>query len=273
MEEQKKCDCGCDCGENCNCKHKSYKIWSKFITLILVLGVIALGALSILKDKILNDNNIVSVTAEGSVFAKPDIATINLGVKTEIKKEAQLAVKEGADKMNNIIEKMKKLEIDEKDIKTTAYSLSPSYVYPRDGGQATIAGYELYQEVSIKIRNLDKIGDVIKESSTIGANQIGNVAFTIDDEEGLKALARAEAIEKAKEKARQIEKESGINLGKIVGVYESDYIYPMYDSRAYGMGGNEMMAKEAVPEVAVSPTINPGESEVKLNVTLTYKVK
>ena len=269
MEEEKQCNCDCDTTKKCCCKSK---IWSKFLTFVLIVGVITLGALAILKDKMLNDNNLVTVTAEGKVFAKPDIATINLGIKTDVKKDAQTAVKEGADKMNNIIDKMKKLGIDEKDIKTTAYSLNPSYVYPRDGGQAQIAGYELYQQISIKIRNLDKIGEVIKESANVGANQIGNVEFTIDDTDALKSMARAEAIKKAKEKAREIEKESGINLGKIVGVYEGDYVYPMYESRS-AMGAGDMMAKSITPEVAVSPIINPGESEVRLNVTLTYKVK
>lgn len=267
MEEQK----NCNCGDSCNCKTK---IWSKFLTLILLLGVISLGIIAILKDKIADNNNLVNISAEGKIFAKPDIATINLGIKTEVKKQAQEAVKEGAEKMNNIVEKMKKIGVDEKDIKTTAYSLSPSYVYPKDSGRAQIAGYELYQQIAVKIRNLEKIGDVIKESSDIGANQIGNVDFTIDDEEGLKALARAEAIKKAKEKASAIEKESGINLGKIVGVYESDYMYPMYETKSYAGAGEIMESKSmAVPEITVSPTINPGESEVKLNVTLTYKVK
>ncbi len=269
MEENKKCDCGCDCNsDNSNCS----KVWSKFLTFILLVGVIGLGVVAILKDKISNENNLVTVVAEGSVFAKPDIATVNLGIKTEVKKQAQDVVKEGADKMNSIIEKMKKLGIEEKDIKTTAYSLNPSYVYPRDGGQATIAGYELYQQVSIKIRNLDKIGDIIKESSDSGANQIGNIEFTIDDDEALKSMARVDAINKAKAKAKQLEKESGINLGKIVGVYESDYMTPVYDTRSYA-GAGDMMLKSSAMEIAPSPTINPGESEIKLNVTLTYKVK
>ncbi|HNZ86598.1 MAG TPA: SIMPL domain-containing protein [bacterium] len=259
MEEEKKQDCIKNYNSKLNC-------WNRFLTLILILGVIGLGVVSILKDKLFNDNNLVSISAEGRVFAKPDIATIKLGIKTEVKKEAQLAVKEGADKMNNIIEQMKKMEIEEKDIKTTAYSVNPSYVYPRDGGRATIAGYELYQEITIKIRNLDKIGDVIKESANIGANQIGNVAFTIDDQEGLKALARAEAIKNAKEKARQMEKESGIKLGKIIGVYENDY-YQACETVNLAMGVAGLNKAES------SPIINSGESEVSSNITLTYKVK
>lgn len=261
-------DTKCNCTDNCNCKSK---FWNKFLTFVLLVGVIVMGVLAILKDKIPNDNNVISVSAEGRVFAKPDIATINLGIKTEAKKEAQESVKEGADKMNSIIDKMKKLGIEEKDIKTTSYSLNPSYVYPREGGVPQIAGYELYQQISVKIRNLDKIGDVIKEATNAGANQMGSVAFTIDDTDALKSMARAEAIKKAKEKARAIEKESGVNLGKIVGVYENDYAMPVYESRV--MGAGDMMAKSMSPEIAVSPTINPGESEVTLTVTLTYKVK
>lgn len=243
-----------------------------FILLILVVGMIALGVLSILRDKIVNgEKNYINVSAEGEVFAKPDIAQITFGVETEVKKEAVEAVEEGTLKMNDIVTKLKDLGMMEKDIKNTQYSLNPVYSYDRDSGQRNLDGYQLNQQVTLKIRDLDKIGEVIKTSANLGANQIGSVNFTIDDTDELKSEARQQAILKAKEKAEAIARETGMKLGDIVNVYENNYYEPVFtNDYAYarkevlGMGGASM---EAIPD------IESGEMEVKLNVTLTYRVK
>ncbi|MDD3284972.1 MAG: SIMPL domain-containing protein [Patescibacteria group bacterium] len=244
------------------------------IAIILILGMIALGILSILRDRIVNvERNQLTVSAEGKIFAKPDIAQIGFGVKTDTKKEVAQVVEDGTVKMNAVIEKMKALGIEEKDIKTTQYNLSPIYSYPQNTGARVLSGYELYQEVTVKIRNLDTIGNVIKESANLGANQIGNVNFTIDDTDALKAEARKQAIEKAKAKAKELSKQTGIKLGKIINVYEDNYYEPMYrndfaysSKEALGMGGDAMMTP-AIPD------IQSGNMEVRLNVTLMYKVK
>lgn len=242
-----------------------------FIFLILVVGVIALGALSILRDRIVNpERNYFNVSAEGKVLAKPDIAQISFGVQGDTKLEAVEAVEEGTAKMNAVITELKGLGIEEKDIKSTQYSLNPIYSYNRDDGKRSLDGYELYQQLTIKVRDLDKIGEAIKVSANAGANQIGGVNFTIDDTDELKAEARQQAITKAKEKAQIIATESGLKLGKLTNVYENDYQEPIYRNdyayakEALGMGGSVM---EDIPDV------ESGEMEVKLNVTLTYRVK
>jgi len=173
--------------------------------------------------------------------------------------------------MNEIIQALKSLDIEAKDIKTTDYRLSPVYNWTDQKGQQLV-GYEVSQNASVKIRNLDKIGDVIAKTTEKGANQIGNIDFTIDDEFELKNEARELAIQKAKEKAEMIADQTGMKLGKIKGVYENSVVpSPMYD---YTNARKEMsFGTGAVDQVVSSPSIETGQNEIKVEVTLNYEVK
>lgn len=234
--------------------------------LILTIGtVLAVAFVMTNKNK---QEDRFSVVGSGTVYAKADIADINVGLKTGAKKTAAEATQESAVKMNNIIAELKKLEIEEKDIKTSDYNLNPIYNYTQDKGQELI-GYEVAQTVSLKIRDLNKIGDVIAKTTEQGANQIGNISFTIDDEFALKNQARELAIQKAKEKAKMIAKQSGMKLGAIKNVSEnaSAPIYPTYSNAKMdvGLGGGR--------EDVTAPEIQTGQNEIRVDVTLTYDVK
>ena len=240
------------------------------LKLVLALGVIAIVifALNIAKTEQVQDR--FSVNGSGVVFAKPDIANLSIGFRTETKKTAAEAVEENSKKMNEIIKELKSLDIEAKDIKTTNYNLNPIYTWTEARGQE-LKGYEVYQTATVKIRDLDSIGDVVSKTAEKGANQIGSISFTIDDEYELKGEARELAIEKAKEKAEDIADKTGMKLGKIVNVYENQVYYPTatyanakvsYDE-AYGLGGGAIE----------SPTIETGQNEVRVEVTIVYEVK
>lgn len=240
------------------------------VTLVLIVGVLCLGVLSILRDRIVNvDQERFVVSAEGKIFAKPDIANISFGVKTDTQKEAKDAVVAGTEKMNKVISVLKDLGIEEDYIKTTAYNLRSVYEYPKDEGKRVLSGYELDQTITLKIKDLDKIGEVIREATNAGANQSGGINFTIDDTEELKAQARAEAIKRAKKKAGEISDESGIKIGKLVNVSEYGGDVPVFrNSYAYADEAAGMMkSMDAIPD------IESGEMEITVNVSLTYKVK
>lgn len=121
------------------------------------------------------------------------------------------------------------------------------------------------QTIEVKIRDFSKIGDIISKATASGSNVVGSLQFAIDNPEKYKEQARAEAIAKAKENAKNLAKESGIRLGKIVNVYEN--YYPYYSSaKAMGIGG-------AVEDSVSVPTIEPCQQEVSLTINLTYQVK
>ncbi len=251
---------------NKECKFNDPKF---ILILVLIIGIFALGIVSILREKIVSgDNNQMSVSAEGEVFAKPDIATISFGVQTERYEEAVGATKAGTEKMNAVMAKLADLGIEDKDVKTTQYNLNPTYSYGRQDGIRDLIGYELYQAATVKIRDLEQIGKIVEAVSTVGANQIGNVNFTIDDQDELQAAAREDAIAKAKDKAQSIADAAGIRLGKIVNIYESSNSQPMYRNdfayaeSAVGIGGGG-----PIPDIA------SGEMEVTVNVTLVFEIK
>lgn len=269
------------------------------VVLVLVLGAVGLGVLALLRDKIMQTNDYqFTVTAEGKVTAPPDIATVNFNVQSTISKNIGDIVKDGNTKMNAIIDALTKLKIDKADIQTSQYQLSPVYNYPvvtsktprvlmyndgssavsssgvSDGGtitttQTVLQGYQLTEGVTIKIRDLTVVGDAIQAAIAAGANQAGDVSFTIDDQNKLKSEARADAIAKAVQNAQEIAKESGLKLGKLINVSDSSNPMPIY---SYANGAT-MMAKTADALAAPAPSIQSGSLDVTDDVVLTYKVK
>lgn len=244
----------------------------KSYVFLISLGVLAIAAVAIvaviMADKI-NTQDRFSVSGSGTVYAKADIANIQVGLRTGTKKTAAEATIDSTNKMNEIISELKNLGIEEKDIKTSNYNLSPVYNYTSSRGQELI-GYEVSQNVSLKIRDLSKIGDVIAKTTEKGANQIGNISFTIDDEYELKNQARELAIEKAKEKAALIAEQSGMKLGEIKSVYENSNDAEMVMYNSYS---NAKVMLDSAGVGIASPTIQSGQNEVKVEVTLTYEVK
>lgn len=244
---------------------------SAFILSLLGLLVLAtITALAIIIPNRLNNQDRFSVTGSGIVYAKADIANITIGFKTEVKKEAAVASLESAEKMNAIIEVLNDLGIEEKDIKTTDYNLRPVYSWLEKEGQV-LQGYEVSQNINVKVRELDKIGEVISKTTEKGANQVGNVNFSIDDEYQLKNQARELAIEKAKEKAQLIAAQSGMKLGEVKSVYENadmNYPVPMYANAKMEM--TDGLGAGAVIDVT---NIQVGQNEIKVEVTLVYEVK
>ena len=248
----------------------NYKIknMKKISALILGLAILTLGAVAIVslvnRDK---TDDYFTVSAEETIYAPADIANLEVGVRSGVKPSPQAAATESNDKTNNIIAELGKLGVEQKDIKTTNYRLSPEYNWTQDHGQELI-GYEVSQTLTIKVRDLEKIGTIISQTTEKGANQIGNISFTIDDDESLKSQARAAAITKAQNKAREIAVQSGLKLGDLVNVVEGGYTPPVAPN--FGI----LDSAKVMNEASVSaPNIQTGENEVRVSVTLTYKVK
>ena len=82
-------------------------------------------------------------------------------------------------------------------------SINPNYNY--DNGKSTIDGFIATHGLQVKIRNLAGV-------SSIANIQIQNTSYDIDDKTKLYTEARNLAIAKAKQKAEDIAKASGINL-------------------------------------------------------------
>jgi hypothetical protein len=205
----------------------------------------------------------VTVSAEGKVNVKPDIAIANLSVVTQ-GKTVKAVTQEGNTKMAAVIEAVKKLSIDSKDVTSTQYNLYPQYSYP-DNQVAQLSGYSLNQDIQIKVRNLENVENVLDAGIAAGANQVGQLSFDIDDPSGVKKEARQQAFTTAKEKALEMANAAGVKLGRVVTFSEDQgYQQPVYAN--YSM---DMMAKSE----SAGAAIEPGSKEMNISVSVTYEIE
>jgi uncharacterized protein YggE len=217
--------------------------------------------------------NTITVEAVGEATAVPNIASISFSIqeKADTVEAAQTAATE---KTNAALAFLKDSGIEEKDIKTVAYNVTPTYKYQQpcysgvcpDYREPEITGYEVWQTVEVKVRDTKKTGEVLQGLGNLSVGNIYGPNFTVDDDEAVKASAREDAIKKAKEKARLLAKDLGVNLGRVVSFYENSGYYPMYDSMAYGKGGDMMEVAAPAPELPV------GETETTVSISITYEI-
>lgn len=206
--------------------------------------------------------NLFTANGTGKSTGIPDMAVISIGVtKTALTvSDAQNQTNTAA---NKIIEDLKKLGIEEKNIKTTNYSVNPNYDYSR-GGQ-NITGYTVTQTLEANITPIDIANKVIDAATADGANLVGGITFTFNDKTkaDLENQARTQAVKVAKEKAQSLANATGIRLGKIVDVQESN---------GYTPRPVLMMAKGGGDSAASAPTqLQPGENSITIDITLSFE--
>ena len=206
-----------------------------------------------------------SVSAEGKVIVSPDIAKFTFSVVSE-GKDVKVLTEANNKAMNTAVEFVKSNSIDEKDIRTTQYDLSPRYEYDEKTRKTSISGYALTQTVLVKVRDLAKVADIVGGLPALGINQIGSISFEVDDDEKYLAEARRLAFEKAKVKAQEVASQNGVSIGDIVGFWESG-VQPYYSSneKAVGMGGDGA--------ITIAPQIQPGTQEITVQVSISYEIK
>ncbi|MAF80259.1 hypothetical protein CL629_04260 [bacterium] len=250
------------------------------IVAVLAVGYATLsGANSISKSIDPSSLRSFTVSAEGDTVAVPDVAEFSFSVITEGGEDLGALQGENIEKTNQAITFLKKNGVDEKDIKTSQYSITPRRKYyncSREviaGGTvdecppSEIVGYTITQSVSVKIRDFSKTGSIVAGVVENGANTTGGLSFTIDDPTSVQNEARKEAIEKAQDKAKAIARAAGFSLGRLISINEGGY-YPA--PRAYAMQVEAFGKGGAEDAVAA---IEPGSEEITVSVTLTYEIK
>jgi len=206
--------------------------------------------------------NSIVISETGEVYAKPDLAVISFAVVNEAESVTD-AMNENSAVMNDVIKAVKDQGIEDKDVKTTSFNIYPRYEYSEGTyGKRILVGYEVTQELQVKIRDLGKIGTIIERAADSGANRVDNLYLTIDSQDELKKQAREQAIAQAKTKAEELTLQLGVKLGKIVSFNENFYV-PRYDTQVSmmeGIGGGEV------------PDIQTGENKISVSVVITYEI-
>jgi len=212
--------------------------------------------------------NTITVSGEGKIFVKPDVAVVEMSVVTQ-HKDVKMVQSENDKKMQQVVNFLKESGIEEKDIKTLQYNLQPQYDY----SWCRVTEYPVYcppklvdyiltQSVQVKIRDLSRLGEIVGNLASVGINQISSIDFIIDKESEFQAQARKEAIANAQKKAFSIAEAANVKLGKIVGISESiNNIIPRTLD----------FTKQSVESAAGAP-IETGSNEIIVNISLTYEL-
>jgi uncharacterized protein YggE len=184
----------------------------------------------------------ISVTGEGVVMAEPDLAIVAIGVVSR-GETAREALSANNSDMERVVEAISRTGVEPRDIGTTGFYINPVYDSPpppRPGEAAIgprVIGYEVTNEVTVRIRNLATSGAVLDEVVTAGANRVHSIQFDIDEKGRFEEEAIALAIGDARRKAEIMAEAAGVRLTRVLAVSISNYMPPppMFAERAVAM--------------------------------------
>ncbi len=247
------------------------------IGVLMVIGVSAIVLTRVVyKSTDPASSRTFSVNGEGEAFAVPDIAEFSFGVISQGGVNLDALQEDNVKKTNNIIAYLKEQGVKDEDIKTSGYNVNPQYQYfeCRTGvcPPPKITGYEINQQVQVKVRDLTKAGSFLSGVVAKGANNVSGLNFTIEDPMAIQNEARKEAIERAQSQAKEVAKAGGFRLGKLIAIQENGGGSPV-PYMAYGQGGTADMAVSSVENKAIELSVAPGSNEVVINITLVYEIK
>lgn len=218
-------------------------------------GPIPFSVISIQTTK----NSLFTASGTGKATLAPNTAQLSIGIT-----QTSITVSDVQEKLNTksqqVINELKNLGIEEKNIRTTNYSISPTYDFT---ARQKITGYTATQNLEIKTQKIELANNIIDTATASGANVVGGVNFTFDDEtkNKLEDQARKEAVGAAKVKAESLASAAGIRLGRIIDVQESTAGLPVPMLQAFkadSAGGGET-------------NITLGENSIEITVTISYE--
>jgi uncharacterized protein YggE len=204
--------------------------------------------------------SMISVTGEAKISVPPDLAQVEGGVTSEAKTAREASDANNA-AMGKVLLALKGAGIDEKDYQTSRLSLQPqSSSSKTTSGPPTIVGYRASNRVTIRLRDVTKVANVIDTLVGAGANDIGGINFMVSQASKLLDEARGQAIADARRKAEIYAKAAGVTLGAPLSISEGGAPAPIAFRR---------MAA-GVPE---SAPVAPGEEILQLSVSVSWAIK
>jgi len=234
--------------------------WSKLLVVFVAVWLLLRFGPSIpITSVVSQKQDFFTVSGEGKVTVVPDTAIVDLGI-TVNQPSVKVAQSEANSVINSISQAIKNLGVAAKDIKTSNYSVYPLY------DQNRITSYQVNTNLTITVREIDKVNQVIDTATAKGANSVGGIQLTVDEDKKKQLLqdARELAVKEAKSKAESLARAAGLTLGKIVNVQESfgSVPVPMYAKSAIGLGGGREDTQ-----------IQPGSTDISTSVTLFYETR
>lgn len=209
------------------------------------------------------EKKIITVVGQGEAKGVPDQARVNVGVDV-FEPEVSQAVEKNEATIQAIMQALAGLGIAQEDIQTSNYSLYAEQRYGDQGAEG-ISGYRVSNQVSVTIRDIARVSEVLEAVINAGANNIYGVEFILSETGTLESQARESALADAENRATELAQMSGVELGGILAI--SEVINPIAPIYRYGMGGGAEAA------AAPAPSISPGQISVSTQVQVTYELK
>lgn len=199
-------------------------------------------------------DKLVTVTGEATVSIAPDMAVIRIGVTTQ-GKTAREASEANGNQMTAVLAAIKDAGIATKDVQTSRLSLQPQY--DPNKGTARLLGFQVTNQVTVKIRDTDKLPAVLDRAISAGANEMSGIEFVVSEQSRLLDEARTEAVADARRKAELYAKAAGAKVGAVIVISEEGSAPPPRVMQALRAG--------AAP-------VAPGEQTLRAVVTVSYEL-
>ena len=213
-------------------------------------------------------NDGIWVTGAGRVSVTPDIATLRVGVETS-DESVGAAMSEAAQSMQAVVDSLMSAGIDEDDIQTLNFSVSPRYEWNETLRRSEMVGFTITNTVRATVRDLDTIAEVIDGAVTAGGDnaRVDGLLFGVDDTAEAEREARELAMAAALEQATQLASSAGVGLGEPFSISESGAAPLAQDSPQLARSVALMAADEAA-----STPILAGEQDVVIYVRVGYEI-
>jgi uncharacterized protein YggE len=202
----------------------------------------------------------LTIAGTAETHAVPDAALVSTGVVTE-GETAAAALKANSAALVKVIDAIRAVGVEPKDMQTSGLSLEARYYRP-DKPSATdrprIIGYTAANEVTLRVR---KLGDLLDKVTVAGANRIDGIVFIVSNQEGLLDEARRKAVADAKDKADLYAQAAGFTLGKVMSLTEESVPSPRPMARAMAVSG-----------AAVPVPVEAGEMTLSVRVRVVWSL-
>jgi uncharacterized protein YggE len=201
----------------------------------------------------------ITVSGSGKVTVVPDVARVTLGV-TITESTVKAARSSAARSMTDIIAAVKALGVADADIQTSGLSLYPQYA---PGSSSRITGYQISEQVTVTIRDLDKAGDVVDAATAKGANAVNGISFELADPAKAMNDARGAAVAAARASAQAMATAGGVSLGSVVSMTDSTVSMPYPIN--YGMASGAALDAAATP-------VKAGTQDVSVVIQVVFAI-
>lgn len=204
---------------------------------------------------------VVALSVSESVAVDPDIANLSAGVTT-VAPTAVEAMRQNAQAMNRVVDRIEALGIDEDDIQTSGVNLNAEYDYNQQTRQQEFRGYRVMNRVNIVLRDIQRTGEVLDSLVAAGATDLGGIGWAVDDPAPFVEQARQAAFATARQRAQDYARLSGYADVRLLEISENVTSQPM-----------PMYRQVVTADVAEQSTpVRPGQVDAGITVNFSFEM-